>query len=184
MPHLQQQCCFENEKKNISLANMAKRTPLTTEEKEDARRLMQLFEARQSVQPHLTQLDVAMALGWNTQSAVSQFMNGIIPLKLESAIKFAEYFGCDLKDISPRLAKLLEDLYRRSKSASKKPVKRDTAPVLKIVSNGARFVTEQKPVAKKTKTLEKSSGEFINESKEKNKSSKRHLSEKGNNKKK
>ena len=43
-------------------------------------------------------------LGFN-QSALNQYLNGKIPLNVQSAIKFAELLGCSVNEVSERLAK-------------------------------------------------------------------------------
>ena len=42
--------------------------------------------------------------GVGSQSAVTQFLNGVTPLSLKAAIGFAKGLGCDIADFSPRLA--------------------------------------------------------------------------------
>ncbi|OAT46981.1 helix-turn-helix domain-containing protein [Providencia heimbachae] len=73
--------------------------PLTDEQKFDAARLKALFQAQKG----LTQAVLADDLGFANQSAVSQYLNGRIPLNVEVAIKFADRFGCLVSDFSPSL---------------------------------------------------------------------------------
>ncbi|WP_272670882.1 helix-turn-helix domain-containing protein [Providencia sp. PROV147] len=73
--------------------------PLTDDQKFDATRLKALFQAQKG----LTQAVLADDLGFANQSAVSQYLNGRIPLNVEVAIKFADRFGCLVSDFSPSL---------------------------------------------------------------------------------
>lgn len=78
--------------------------PLTPEQKADAARLMELFEnqkAHESKQgKRLTQASLADDLGYATQSAVSQYLKGKVPLNVEAAVKFAARFGCGVSAFS------------------------------------------------------------------------------------
>ena len=78
--------------------------PLTPEQKADAERLMAIFK-RQS---GLTQAVLADDLGFSTQSAVSQYLNGRVPLNVEVAIKFAERFNCLVSDCSPSIQREID----------------------------------------------------------------------------
>lgn len=73
--------------------------PLTEEQKIDAARLKALFQTQEG----LTQAVLADELGFANQSAVSQYLNGRIPLNVEVAIKFADKFKCLVSDFSPSL---------------------------------------------------------------------------------
>ncbi len=75
-------------------------------QKEEAGQLRRIWEAAK-VQRKFTQESAAHDLGWSTQGAVSQYLNGTIPLNLESAIKFARFLNCNIGDFSPRLYGLL-----------------------------------------------------------------------------
>lgn len=78
---------------------MPARRPLTTEEQADADRLHALVR-----NDGRSQMTVALACGWTTQGAVSQYIRGVIPLNLTAATKFARALNVDLHAISPRLA--------------------------------------------------------------------------------
>lgn len=71
--------------------------PLTPEQKADAQRLMAIFKKQKG----LTQAVLADELGFSNQSAVSQYLNGKIPLNVEASIKFADRLGCQVSDFSP-----------------------------------------------------------------------------------
>ncbi|HDL7736081.1 TPA: helix-turn-helix transcriptional regulator [Yersinia enterocolitica] len=71
--------------------------PLTPEQKADAERLMAIFKKQKG----LTQAVLADELGFSNQSAVSQYLNGKIPLNVEASIKFADKLGCQISDFSP-----------------------------------------------------------------------------------
>lgn len=78
---------------------MNKRRPLSEIEAADAARLKALVD-----RDPRAQLEIAFACGWKTQGAVSQYTLGNIPLGLDAANRFARVLGCNLIDISPRLA--------------------------------------------------------------------------------
>lgn len=82
--------------------------PLSPEQKEDARRLFRLYEKWKSDQrragARASQEIVAAALGFASQSAVSQYMKGGIPLNQEAVAKFARFFGVPPLEISPTIA--------------------------------------------------------------------------------
>lgn len=80
--------------------------PLTPEQLEDAARLKKLFlswqqQQRDSGAP-VSQEAAAEQLGFN-QSALSQYLNGKIPLNVAAATKFAELLGQQISVFSPRL---------------------------------------------------------------------------------
>lgn len=80
--------------------------PLTAEQKSDARRLKQVYQARKR-ELGLTQDILADRCGWKAQSAVSQYLNGKIPLGLDAALIFARELQCSVSDISPSLSQKL-----------------------------------------------------------------------------
>jgi len=81
--------------------------PLTTEQLEDAARLKTLFAAWQKKQREAglpsSQEALSDQLGFN-QSALSQYLNGRIPLNIATATKFANLIGCAVSDFSRALA--------------------------------------------------------------------------------
>lgn len=79
--------------------------PLTTEQKEDAKRLRAIYEKAKTNDQSMTQEFVADYCGWKTQSTVNQYLNGKIPLNLTALFKFCDVFGVQPEDISPELAK-------------------------------------------------------------------------------
>lgn len=82
--------------------------PLSPEQKEDARRLFRLYEKWKSDQrqagARASQEMVAAALGFASQSAVSQYMKGGIPLNQDAVAKFAKFFGVSPAEISPTIS--------------------------------------------------------------------------------
>ena len=51
----------------------------------------------------LSQATLADELGYATQSAVSQYLNGKVPLNVDASIRFATRFGCSVSDFSPSI---------------------------------------------------------------------------------
>lgn len=83
-----------------------KRRDLSAEERGDAERLRQLWEAKSS-SLKLTQLQASREFGFANQSAISQYLNARIPLNLETTAKFARLLKVSIEEISPRYAKAL-----------------------------------------------------------------------------
>ncbi|AWL04253.1 hypothetical protein DIR46_07280 [Massilia oculi] len=85
--------------------------PLTKEQLEDAARLKQLFATWQKAQREAglpsSQEALSDQLGFN-QSALSQYLNGRIPLNIDAATKFANLIGKSVADFSPLLAAQIE----------------------------------------------------------------------------
>src|SRR5437764_356058 len=81
--------------------------PLTPEQLADAARLKHLFstwqKGRREAKLPSSQEALSDLLGFN-QSAVSQYLNGRIPLNVDAATKFASLLNCSIADFSPDLA--------------------------------------------------------------------------------
>ena len=56
----------------------------------------------------LSQATLAEELGYTTQSAVSQYLNGKVPLNVDASIKFAIRFGCSVSDFSPSIQREID----------------------------------------------------------------------------
>lgn len=80
--------------------------PLTQDEIADARRLKQLWISKKD-QLHLSQVKAAKELGYNSQGAISQYINGKVSLNFQAAAKFAKLLRVEVQDISPRFATLM-----------------------------------------------------------------------------
>jgi phage repressor protein C with HTH and peptisase S24 domain len=85
-------------------------TPLTPEQTADASRLKTIFatwqRARRDAGIPSSQEAISELLGFN-QSALSQYLNGKIPLNVSAAVKFAALIGCSVSDFSPELGGLV-----------------------------------------------------------------------------
>lgn len=83
--------------------------PLTDEQKRDAARLFGYFKAWQSARRELgltwQQGEVAEELFGFGQSALSQYINGKIPLNAEALGKFAAVLGVRADNISPSIVR-------------------------------------------------------------------------------
>lgn len=79
---------------------------LTKEEREDARRLKQIWLSKQEAL-NLSQVKAAKELGYNSQGAISQYINGKVSLNFQAAAKFAKLLRVEIKDIAPRFAPLV-----------------------------------------------------------------------------
>lgn len=86
--------------------------PLNQEQLEDAARLRTLFlewqKARKKNKEPYAQEAVIDILQFG-QSALSQYLNGGIPLNIETAFKFSEMFGQPISAFSPSLAEEATD---------------------------------------------------------------------------
>lgn len=79
------------------------RRPLTLPQKQAAGRLRALWEAKKR-DLGLTQEAVAFDFGFKQQSAVSQYLNALIPLNVSALLKFADKLEVSPEDIYPELA--------------------------------------------------------------------------------
>jgi predicted transcriptional regulator len=86
---------------------MGSRRQLTAQEDAERERLRRIWDAKKD-ELHLTQSKAAKVLGYTNQTAVSQYLNGHIPLNLEAAVKFCTLLKVDVKDISERFSKMVE----------------------------------------------------------------------------
>lgn len=55
----------------------------------------------------LTQEKAGLDMGWSGAAAIGQYMNAYVPLNLEAVIRFANYFGIPVKEISPRFGEII-----------------------------------------------------------------------------
>ena len=78
--------------------------PLSTEQKEDAKRLEGAWLAYKQKTPGASQKKIADFFGFKSQSSVSQYVKGDIPLNIPVLKKFCDFFGVRPSEISPRLA--------------------------------------------------------------------------------
>jgi transcriptional regulator with XRE-family HTH domain len=83
--------------------------PLTAEQHDDARRLKAAL-ARAKSEFGLTQAELAARCGWDSQSSVSQYANGKIPLNVEALGLMCLHLRVSMSDISPTLSKRLSAL--------------------------------------------------------------------------
>lgn len=81
---------------------MEKRSKLTNEQLAAAARLKRVWDA-QKKQMGLTQEGVAARFGWDSQSTVSQYLNGRIPLNVQAVIRFCRLLNVDEQEIYPEL---------------------------------------------------------------------------------
>jgi phage repressor protein C with HTH and peptisase S24 domain len=88
--------------------------PLTPVQLADAARLRALYEqwkhGRRDAGEPASQEVVAGLLGFNSQSSVSQYVNGRIPLNISALLKFCELLAVQPSDISPDLAAEIQRL--------------------------------------------------------------------------
>lgn len=83
---------------------------LTPEEKEECEKLKALYLSWKAATGK-TQEQAADILGFKTQGAVSQYLNGKLALNLQAASKFAKMLNCHVSAFSPRLAAELPPTY-------------------------------------------------------------------------
>lgn len=125
--------------------------PLTPEQKADAARLMGLFEnqkAHESKQgKRLTQASLADDLGYATQSAVSQYLKGKVPLNVEAAMKFAARFECRVSEFSPSIQEEIDRIADFATKAEKDANMKKEARQLPIQT--VEVATNKPPIAPK-----------------------------------
>lgn len=86
--------------------------PAMTSEKnthsaEEAARLMAIYKARKSADPSLNQEKVAHDCGWASQSVVSQYMTGKIPLNISALMSLSRALNFPPEAVSPRLVETI-----------------------------------------------------------------------------
>lgn len=110
--------------------------PLTPDQAADAARLKQLFSEwqrkRKDDNEPSSQEVASEMLGFN-QSAMSQYLNGKIPLNVSAATRFATLLGCTLSEFSPSLAQ------QAAKYATVADANSDGVP---FVRNASRVTTQ------------------------------------------
>ena len=90
----------------------------------EAERLNELYKAKKQRESKngvtFGQKDIA-AISGQTQPAISAYLRGITPLRIQSAELFAEALDCHVEDFSPRLADAIRmrDLLESSKASRK-----------------------------------------------------------------
>jgi len=82
------------------------RRVLTDDESHDQAQLKSIWETKHD-SLHLTQAQLAKEFGFKNQAAISQYLNGRIPLNMETVAKFAKALQVKVEDISPRFASAL-----------------------------------------------------------------------------
>ena len=81
--------------------------PLSEEHQQDAIRLKDIWEQRKE-KLLLSQAKAASMMGFKSQGAISQYINGRVPLGVEAALKFCKVLQCNLYEISPRMDALIQ----------------------------------------------------------------------------
>lgn len=79
---------------------------LSQMEKDDAKRLKELWNKKKEIL-RLSQVTAAKQLGYNSQGAISQYINGKVGLNFHAAAKFAKLLRVEIKEISPRFGSLV-----------------------------------------------------------------------------
>lgn len=79
---------------------------LSFDEVEDAKRLKKVWTEKKD-ELHLNQVKAAKELGYNSQGAVSQYLNGKVAMNMQTAAKFAQLLRVEIAQISPRFSKMV-----------------------------------------------------------------------------
>ena len=82
---------------------MTTRRELTEEELADTQRLQSIWKTNAPALG-LTQAKASKDFGFANQSAISQYLNGYIPLNMRTAARFAALLNVPITDISPKFA--------------------------------------------------------------------------------
>ena len=112
---------------------MKKVTAIEGWQAEDAARLKALFEARE---PKITQAKFGEDFQIGSQGMVWQYISGIRPLSIDSAMKFARGLDVTIEKFSPEIASQIAEAYRLSGHAS--------AQVASVTSVAAETVGEMR----------------------------------------
>jgi SOS-response transcriptional repressor LexA len=93
----------------ISGANIfpAMTSEKNTHSAEEAARLKAIYKARKSADPSLNQEKVAHECGWASQSVVSQYMTGKIPLNISALMSLSRALNFPPEAVSPRLVETI-----------------------------------------------------------------------------
>ena len=83
----------------------AKQAKVTEENREESRRLRELWDAWKKTDKALSQTVFGERFGVGSQAYVGFCLNGESPISLKAAIGFARGLGCSIADFSPRLAR-------------------------------------------------------------------------------
>jgi len=96
--------------KQLTLSSKEKmsRRKLSDIEKADTARLQAVWNEKGKAL-HLTQVAASKIFGFKNQSAVSQYLNGRIPVNMAIAAKFADLLSVPLSAISPRFSTASSD---------------------------------------------------------------------------
>lgn len=106
--------------------------PLTAEQHDDARRLKAAL-AHAKAERGLTQADLATLCGWDSQSTVSQYATGRIPLNIDALGVMCLHLRVPMADISPTLARKLAQLVQTlPKEARSRPKEAAVWPFLHV----------------------------------------------------
>jgi len=82
------------------------RRELSSDESKDQTKLKNIWDSKHT-ELHLTQAQIAKDFGFKNQAAISQYLNGRIPLNMETVAKFARALQVKVEEISPRFASAL-----------------------------------------------------------------------------
>lgn len=80
---------------------------MTKEEQEAAANLRRIWAAKKE-ELGLTQAKAATLLGFNTQSSVSQYLRGDVPLNTDAVLGFARILGILPSEIQPSLSTIFQ----------------------------------------------------------------------------
>lgn len=126
---------------NIEFRSMStKRRELTAEERAAAVRLGEIYARKKAeakaAGDKLTQDMVAEACGWSSQSALSQYINGRIPLNLDAVLELAKALKVRPEEISPEISrKAASSLF--TPNATTHVTKSDRIPLISWVQAGS-----------------------------------------------
>ena len=103
---------------------------LTPEDEVVKENLNVLYTAWKKDHPRIRQDEVAEMLGWESQSIVSQHLNGHTPIRLEAVLKWAKLLGVEPKQLNPKIDDYFSGFATQSSSDTDK-----TDAILSTLSN-------------------------------------------------
>lgn len=119
------------------VASMAKKNVITEEDLKIADRLKQIWD-RKKDQLGLSQEKAAGILGFSTQAAISQFLNGKTSLNTENILKFSALLDVAPEEINPSIGPLLAHVRATAQTTNyKDPTPAYGYPLISWVQAGA-----------------------------------------------
>lgn len=87
----------------MAIQSRVQKRNITPYDLENAKRLSAIWRVKKT-ELGLTQIKLANLMGYKSQSAIAQYLNGDVPLNTDAIIRFAQVLGVEPKAINPELS--------------------------------------------------------------------------------